>query len=239
MIEQIFLDSVVLSTITDQPLTTEYISSNIKELIPDYEKIKSLEEDFINLYNNKLSNIINLEDILNILHKYRINTYYNKLLEYIIWQILNLKFTPTDIISNILHDIVEYNKDFSKILNFLLFNNMDALTIEDFLFSVPLLELGLTWHKADILYNIIDPTMAIKYELMDVIEYLVNNGKCPSYEICDCAVKYGNINVLEFAHLNNYEMDGDTVEYAFKCKQDNVIKLLHSYGLRAAFAIWD
>jgi len=103
--EHIFVESTILLSFVEEQLTSEYILANYQYIIPEFATIETfdkLKNDFMFLYNGQLHNIINLEDILIILHKYKINKYYNIMIENTIWNILRLTYKPMFLCSEII-----------------------------------------------------------------------------------------------------------------------------------------
>ena len=122
--EHIFVESKILASMYDNQLTTDYIATNYKDIIPDYELIDSIKSDFEHLYCNKLSKIVSVESLICILHKYGITQYYKKLLEHIIWEIVRLNYDHKKfdfLCHDIIDDMINYNSDFTKILNYLIY----------------------------------------------------------------------------------------------------------------------
>ena len=72
--EHIFLESLVLQSLIDTPLTTDYIFANYRDIMPDYQILDTLNQEFINMYQDNISQILetNIGILISILHKYRI-----------------------------------------------------------------------------------------------------------------------------------------------------------------------
>jgi len=206
--EYIFLESTVLQTLIDKPITTDYILTNYREIIPDHQTLDKLKDEFINLYQGNTTQILEtkIEPLLSILHKYGIKTYYNIFLEYTIWQILQLKYKPENLCSDIISDIISYNQDFTSILKFLIKQEKIQLKPEDFLFSVQLLNAN----QDNIDTNYIDKNyinymsiwIPIKYNLFEVVQYLIEHFKSHILinDICVLCAYYGRFEILKWAH---------------------------------------
>lgn len=192
--EDIFIDSEVLKSMAEEPLTREYINKYYTELVPDYYIVENLKNDFDFLVNNQLENIDDLENIILIVHKYRINKFYDKLIEHLAWKIMRLEFCPKNLCTIIKNDIIRHNPDFSSCLKYLIFKDMTNLKPEDYLFSLPLMK------KKRFLYQL-SPEMPIKYEIFDVVKYLVENNKCEKSDVCMFTAIYGKLEILKWARM--------------------------------------
>ena len=218
------MESKVLSSIVTEPLTNEYISNN-KDIIPDFQIIEDIESDFLYLYNNQLSEIKSPELLISILHKYGIIEYYKKILEYIICEILCLRYDPKNLCvlcSDIIRDLIEHNTDYSKILKYLIYQNKNDIGINDFLFSIQLLK-----SSPYVLNRYTSPEMPVKYKNMDVLKYLLlndENDKCDKHMICGYAAKYGHFDILKWARENNCPWDAHTCVYAAENGHFEILK---------------
>ena len=166
--EHIFMESDVLLSMIETQLTPKYISENYKQIFPDSELLEQLLPDFENLYKNNISEIINIEPLLSVLHKYGIKKYYNIILEPIIWKILNLEYQPTNLCEDILHDIINYSNDFIHILQYLIYNITTVLSAIDFTFSLPLYKSS---HNNQDKINL---DYAIKYRQYNLFTLIIN-----------------------------------------------------------------
>ena len=211
--EYIFTESVVLASLADQPLTVEYIITNYRDIIPDIDIIENLKTDFEKLYNNELPDILELEILTTILHKYKIKKYYEQMLEHLIWKILRLELKPNNLCSDILHDMINFNNDFKNILNILIYQEANELQNND------------TTNK-----NLCSPQMAIKYGLFDTLKYLVKVNGCDNTQICFFAAEYGNFDILKWGHENNFEWDKNTCATAAFYEHFEILKWLHENG---------
>lgn len=221
--EYIFAESIVLASFIETELTPQYIKENYKEILPEFLDIENLQSDFDNLYSANLAQIKHLENILIILHKYGIKKYYNIMLEYIVWEILNLKIIPSILCSDIINDIINYNNDFTKILKHLLTNESPDLTKEDYTFSIPLYKSLHFKHKN---VDNINLEYAIKYGLLDVIIYLFERRDCSVATICNRAAEYGKLEILEWAHKNGCQWNEMTCAYAAYGGNIDILKWL-------------
>jgi len=186
-------------------LTPKYISENYKQIFPDSELLEQLLQDFENLYKNNISEIINIESLLSVLHKFGIKKYYNIMLEPIIWKILNLEYQPTNLCEDILHDIINYSTDFTKILQYLIYNITTELLTKDFTFSLPLYKS--LYKSSHIKQDQIDLEYAIKYDNLEVVKYIYTEGKSNNYLTCVLSAKYGNLKILKWARKNGCSWD--------------------------------
>ena len=206
--EYILLESSVLQSIVGTELTTEYILTNFHDIVPDYQIAESLKKEFVNLYHDNLDQIYdsNIEQLLFILHKYGINKHYEKILEHVIWQILNLNYTPINLNPDIITDIIYYNKDFSNVLGYLINHMPVVISPKDYLFSIPLLEIA----QHDIgRIKLIDLNMPIKYGLLQVIKRIYKYNKDMNIDIwdiwdgfCNEAIYYNQFEILKWAYEN-------------------------------------
>lgn len=230
IMEHIFIESVVLASFINQPLTVEYLSTNYRDIIPDAYALDNLKTDFIKLYNNELSNILEPEMLITILHKYGIKKYYEQMLEHLIWKIMRLEFKPISLCSDILHDIINFNIDFKNILNFLINQDTNELQNTDFIFSIELIKFYFNL-QSQINIHIpnkkLCPHMAIKYGLFDVLKYLVDIDECENTCICFFAAGYGNFDILKWAHENNFEWNEKTCAIATINEHFDILKWLH------------
>lgn len=224
--EYIFTKSSVITLVTEHSLSIDYVEDNFKEIVPDYKIAYQYNKDFEKLRDDKITNIENPEIILVLLHKYGIDFYYKKMLEYIIWQILKKKYTPTNLCHNIIQDIINYNNDFSRILKFLINKEISfELSCEDFFFSLPLL--NLSPYKSN---KYTSPSIAIKYGLGDVVEYLITNDMCKKKDICNIATTYNQFDILKIARKLGCPWDSKIYEIATEMGNFNIIKWAHLQG---------
>ena len=218
--EHIFVESTILLSFVEEQLTSEYILANYQYIIPEFATIETfdkLKNDFMFLYNGQLHNIINLEDILIILHKYKINKYYKIMIENAIWNILRLTYKPMFVCSEIIHDILNHNIDFDDSLCYLLEDILTTRQIRNLTcthqipdinkctFSVPLLESILANDKINT-KNYINLFLPIKYDLLDVIEYLILHNLCDTNLLCEIAAQCGQFNILKFGYSKGYNL---------------------------------
>lgn len=240
--EHIFFSSKVLHSFfinDDETITPEYILNNYKIIIPEYQKINELIKEFEYLYENQLDNISEKKSkqLLEILHKYDINKYYNILIEHIIWKILRLEINPKkyfcDFIDKIINDIIYYKYDYAGVLLYLIKNSVyrqnmtSPITIDDFVFSIPLLT------KYPFAYNFkkINLDYAIKYGAIDVIIYMYDN--CHQYnidkdEVCNKACTYGQLEIAQLAYKKYPYVYAETLECAAYGGNIKIIEWLFS-----------
>jgi len=198
----------------DDQITADYITTNYREIIPDHKNLDSLKNDFQYLYENKLSEILEPEMLISILHKYGIIKYYKKMLEYLIWQIMNCKYefqklVDHNICADIIQDIINHNSDFTRILIYLFYRKGTRLIMEDFLFSIELLKLSPFTFD-----NYLSPIFPIKYGIIEVVKYLVLNNKCHKDNICSLSAEYGQLEILKFAREHDCWWDKWTCIHA-------------------------
>ena len=219
-------------------MTTEYISTNYHDIIPDAHQLDVLVSDFQYLYCNELSEISEPGKVISMLHKYGINTYYKKLLKHIIWDILNLKCVPSTLClcHDIMTDIINYNSDFSNILKYLLTGEVNIrLSFADFLFSMPLLESAKNITEFKLRYygdkNTVCPMLAIKYGKKDVIEYLLTNKICKSFNVCLFAAQFNQQEILECAYNLGCGINNQICDYAAINGNIEMLKWAYSHNV--------
>ena len=180
--ETIIMESMVIKSIFDEPITKDLIINNEETFKDLIEK----SEIFELIINNKTTTLPNkkLVDAIQILHKYNVKKYYDICLEEYISRILKLKFDPKNnrLNEDIICDIKNFNCDMTKILEYLYCENYKSeiknLSINDFIFSKPLMEYGLDIHCGDI-DEILIPRL-IKY--VDLETFILLND--PTKIIC-------------------------------------------------------
>lgn len=217
--EYIFVKSEILSSIIDDPLTPEYIKTNFTSIIPESNLIQTLHIDFEHLYNNKLSLINNKIIVLNILHKYVIREYYNILLDNIIWDILGLELKAEELCKDIKNDIINHNKDFKRILEYLIEGKKNNLVVEDFTFSILLFE---NRPKCFADTKEINPNMMIKYDLLDVLKYVHNIVRIEF--VYQLSARYGRLNIFKWACKNKYKFEPNVCIIAAKYGNFELLK---------------
>jgi len=244
--EYIFIDSFVLSSMTESILTPEYIKNNCTTLIPDIDAINDNLVDYHNLYTNNIKEIKYPISILSILHKYDVKKYYALMIEYIIWHILKLEYKPEyksdcdtnfchkfvpqilheQLCSDIIYDIINYNKDFTNILEYLFFDKTDKLNKNDFVYSIALYQSRPIEYR----HKWICPINLIKYGLLDVLQYIVAKNDCNTYYICRTAAEFGQLHILKWARVCEFPWDELTCKYAAKYGHLDVLKWAHENG---------
>ena len=226
--EYIFLESLVLQTMNCAPLTAEYIRDNYTTIIPDYQILDDLKQEFTNLYQKNIDQIstLKLDSLLSILHKYNIKTHYTELLKYAIWKMLNLEYIPENLCSDIMTDIINHNCDFTNILKHLLKHCIE-LQPEDYFFSLPLLEkspYGIPENP--------EMEMPIKYGLFEVIKHIYqqNENIKKDHIFMIYAVCYGKIEIIKWAHENGFPSGGQLCVYAAEGGHFEILKWAYENG---------
>jgi len=221
--EYIFMESLVLRTISEIPLTTEYILSNYRDIISEYHMIESLQQEFINLHQENFTEIskTKISSLLSILHKYRIQTHYNKLIEHIIWQILKFEYQPENLCPDIITDIITYKPEFTNLLNYLIDNKQEKLTKHDNYINDKQPKLILQKNK------LVDIDVPIKYGLFDVVKYILENDKTDTYITsitCATAARYGQLEILKLLYEKGCPCDISVYGYAAENGHFDILK---------------
>ena len=267
--EKIFICSKLLSSYVEEigiEFNIEWLANNQHifpecDILPNYIWNVIHDDNCIKLSDNDLITAIK------ILHKYDVYDYYQKLIVEFIIRVLLLHIVPKiykqqqqqQLCSDIISDIIHYDDDFSDILCFL-FGYPTVLTINDFVFSLPLLELGLhnnySVHNNQIscfrcirggihVLDMLSETSfyeTIKHNIffaaacdgeLAILDW-VNEKNLPIHDIIAYryAARNDHIDVLKWGHTNNISFDATIFnEVAYNGNLD-ALKWLISIGCK-------
>lgn len=234
--ENVLQESPVLESLIGHKLTNSDITV-YKDILPDYELVNNLTEDFKFVYQEKYDKIKNIPDILYILRKYNIKNYYDKLLDYEIWKLLKLECKPRIMHPFINCDIINRNKDFKKILKYLYSGHKKNMSVEDFIFCLELYKISPCKLDKNVCIK-----NAIKYNAFDVVEILTKqyegnfgreNMAKYMHDLYIYAAQYGKLNIIEWAHKQGYKLDEDINSLATTYGHLEILEWTKKIGLKS------
>lgn len=218
--------SNVLHNLIDN-LSIEWIKEN-KDTIPDINTIPTHIWKQIHLNEFEQLNNDELLMAIKILHKYAINEHYHEAMSEYIVRILLLEIEPNieQLNDDIIIDILDIDDEYNGILCFL-FGYPTVLSINDFIFSVKLLDIGL-YKGYDGIINIFRAVNAGK----EILEYLKLTSYFKDIKNCICyaAACSGALDALIWAHDNGLEMDAVNLYYAARYDNGNILKWAYTAG---------
>lgn len=210
-IYNLMIDSLVLQKICDTQLTQEYIYTNRKTLFTGEEicHFGNIDSDILNILNKEIDKIINFTKVLELLHKYNIQKYYDELIKYLVNKIINVENEWIELCvtlyDDIIYDIIKYNKKYKIAIMYLL-NKQDKdykPDVNDFLHNIKIVDYMCKLYDTQIY---LDEKKFVRDADLDLIKYISKNSKFVwnPKRMLKYAAKYNNFEMAKWIKSNSY-----------------------------------